>query len=350
VTAANIVLVFLWSGVTAYAVLAGADFGAGVWDLFAGTSALGSRQRRRIADSIGPVWEANHVWLIFALVVLWTGFPAVFAAMASTLYLPLTVAAFGIIIRGSSFALRQGAPQLRLKRVFGPGFAIASLVTPYFLGTVAGAIASGRVPLGNARGDVLRSWTSPTSQLAGLLAAAACAYLGAAYLVVDARRHAEHELVEMFRKRALVAGAVSALGALAGIPVLHADAPRLFSGLGGRGLPLLLVSVAMAATSMVRLWLRRYTLTRVIAALAVVTVLWAWAAAQYPDLLVGSATVSQTAAPVSTLVALIVVLAIGSVLLLPSLALLFWLVRLPNAVDSGGEAVARSVPVRPPSS
>ena len=328
--AANTVLVFLWIGITSYAVLAGADFGGGMWDLLAGGGTGGARQRQRIAASIGPVWEANHVWLIFALVILWTAFPPVFAAITSTLYIPLTIVAFGIIVRGSSFALRQASPRLQLKRVFAPGFAVASLVTPFFLGTVAGAIASGRVPPGNARGDVLHSWTSPTSLLGGALAVSGCAYLAAVYLVADSRRDGAGDLVEVFRRKALAAGGVCAVIALAGIEVLRRDAPRLSSGLTGTGLPLLLVSVALSAGSLVLLWRRRFALTRIAGALAVVTVLWAWAAAQYPELLVGSLTVSQAAAPAATLTALIVTLAVGSVLLVPSLGLLFAVVRRPS--------------------
>jgi len=333
-TAANAVLVLLWISITSYAVLAGADFGGGIWDLFSGSTSRGMRQRLRIAASIGPVWEANHVWIIFALVILWTGFPPVFAAIMSTLYIPLTLVAFGVIVRGSSFALRQAAPQLALKRAFGPGFAIASLVTPFFLGTVAGAMASGRVPPGIARGDTLLSWTGPTSLLGGVLAVAGCAYLAAVYLCVDARRDGEYDLVEVFRKRALIAGAVCALIALAGIDVLRLDAPRLYHGLLGNGLPILLASAALSSAALLLLWRRMFAFTRILSALAVVTVLWAWAVAQYPDLLVGSTTVAQAAAPAATLTALIIAVAIGSVFLVPSLALLFWMVRLPRTVDA----------------
>ena len=160
----NVVLVFLWVGITAYVLLAGADFGAGFWDLLAGPARRGAAQRHRIEESIGPVWEANHVWLIFALVVVWTGFPTVFAAIASTLYIPLTAVAFGIIFRGSAFAFRKAVSELALQRVFGAAFALSSVITPFFLGTIAGAIASGRVPPGTARGDVIGSWLSPTSR------------------------------------------------------------------------------------------------------------------------------------------------------------------------------------------
>src|SRR6202011_1948520 len=135
-------------------------------------------------------------WLIFVLVVLWTAFPPVFAAVMSTLFIPLSLVAFGIIVRGSAFPLPKAAPELTLKRAFTPGFGLASLLTPFFLGTVAGAIASGRVPAGIARGDILRSWTGPTSLLGGTLAVAGCAYLAGAYLMADAHRANEWDLVE----------------------------------------------------------------------------------------------------------------------------------------------------------
>jgi cytochrome d ubiquinol oxidase subunit II len=328
-TVANTVLVFLWLGVTAYAVLAGADFGGGVWDLLSGSSKGGRALRHRIATSIGPVWEANHVWLIFALVVVWTGFPTVFAAIASTLYIPLTVVAFGIIVRGSAFAFRSASPQKALNWTFGALFAGASLVTPFFLGAVAGAMASGRVPAGNATGDVVRSWTGPTSLLGGALAVGGCAFLSAVFLVVDARRDGETELAEAFRRRALAAGAVVATITLGGAEVIRLDAPRLADGLAHRGLALVVSSAVLSTATLGLLWQRRYGLVRLTSALAVVTILWAWAAAQYPDLLVGSITVAQGAAPQPTLIALVETVSFGSLLVLPSLGLLFWLIRRP---------------------
>jgi cytochrome bd ubiquinol oxidase subunit II len=329
---ATAVLVFLWFGITSYAVLAGADFGGGVWDLLAGSTNGGRRLRSRIDASIGPVWEANHVWLIFALVVLWTAFPPVFAAITSTLYIPLSIVAFGIIVRGSSFALRKAAPQLALQRAFSPGFGLASLVTPFFLGAVAGAMASGRVPSGIARGDILHSWSGPTSLLGGALAVAGCAYLAAAYLMADAHRNGERDLVEAFRRRALITGAVCAALSLVAIDVLRLDAPRLFSGLSGVALPLVVASVVASTASLFSLWRRRYALIRVSAAFAVVSILWAWAAAQYPELLVGNTTVAQAAAPAATLTALVISLSIGAVLVLPALGLLMYMVRLPQRV------------------
>lgn len=320
---ANVVLSFLWGGITAYVLLGGADFGAGFWDLLAGSAAAGAARRRRIAESIGPVWEANHVWLIFALVVTWTGFPTVFAAIASTLYVPLTAVAFGVILRGSAFAFRGAVSELSLQRAFGAAFATSSVLTPFFLGTVAGAIASGRVPLGIARGDVISSWLNPTSLLGGVLAVEVSAYLAAVYLTRDCQRHDEAELTRYFRRRAVVMGVITGLTAIAGIGVLHADAPRLFSGLTQRGLPLVVASVVFGALSLGLLLLRRYIAVRATAALAVVAVLWAWGVAQYPDVLAGVITVSAAAAAEPTLLPLVVSLSIGSALLIPALLLLY---------------------------
>jgi len=333
VIAANAVLVFLWLGVTTYAVLAGADFGGGVWDLLAGGAQRGLEQRRRIAASIGPVWEANHVWLIFALVVLWTGFPTVFAALASTLYIPLTVVAFGVIARGAAFAFRQASPQPAMKRAYGALFAVASLVTPFFLGMVAGAIASGRVPAGIARGDVIRSWTGPTSLVGGALAVGGCAFVSAVFLIADARRDGQAELVAAFRRRALAGGlAVALLTAVAAV-VIRGDAPRLAAGLGGRALPVVILSAALSTVTLVLIWQRHFAMVRVGAALSVLSILWAWAAAQYPALLVGSVTVAEGAAPHATLVALLVTLSVGSLVLLPALGALFWLIRRPATAE-----------------
>src|SRR3954470_19753788 len=177
-SSADAVAIVLWTGATMYAVFGGADFGAGLWSLLAGGGDRGRSPRELIDWAIGPVWEANHVWLIFVLVVLWTGFPHAFAQIMSTLYVPLTAAAIGVILRGSAFAFRKSVTTLETKRVFGAAFAVSSVVTPFFLGAVAGAVASGRVPA-HGTGDWLDSWWNPTSVLGGSLAVTACAYLAA---------------------------------------------------------------------------------------------------------------------------------------------------------------------------
>ena len=324
---ATTLLALMWASVTVYALLAGADFGAGAWDLLSGRTGPGARRRALIEHAIGPVWEANHVWLIFVLVLMWTAFPPLFAAVSSTLYIPLTLVALGVIARGSAFAFRKAVTEVWQQRIFGAAFAFSSLVTPFFLGAVAGGVASGRVPPGVARGNVVTSWLNPTSVLSGALAVVAGMYLAAVYLTADARRSGQLDLAAEFRRRALAAGVVAGLLAVAGLAVVHADAPRLWAGLSGRALPLVALSGAAGVASLALLAARRYLLVRVSAALAVASVLWGWGAAQYPHLLPGAPglTVAQAAAGPATLQATTISVGVGIVLLVPSLAWLFLL-------------------------
>ncbi|MGH3753666.1 MAG: cytochrome d ubiquinol oxidase subunit II [Pseudonocardiaceae bacterium] len=333
-TAAEAVLVIMWVGLTAYALFGGADFGGGFWDLLAGGTERGRAPRRLIEHSIGPVWEANHVWLIFVLVVLWTSFPPAFAAIASTLYIPLTLAALGMIARGSAFAFRHSVDQLALQRLFGASFAFSSVTTPFFLGTIAGAVASGRVPPGIAAGDVITSWLNPTSILGGVIAIGACTFLAAVYLCADAERQRYPVLVEYFRTRAIVTAVLIGVIALVGIAVLRADAPQLFNGLISRGLPLILASAAAGIGSILLLVRRRPGLARVAAALAVTTVIWGWAAAQYPYLLQPALTVQAAAAPETTLRAMLISLVVGAALVVPSLVFLVTLFQRSHSETS----------------
>jgi len=271
------------------------------------------------------------------LVVLWTAFPPAFAAVASTLYIPLTLAALGMIARGAAFAFRHSVTGLSLQRALGATFAFSSVATPFFLGTIVGGVASGRVPPGIAEGDVVTSWLNPTSLLGGVLAVGTCAYLAAVYLCADAVREAATDLAEQFRTRALATAAAVGVVALAGILVLRADAPRLFDGLTGRGLPLILLSAAAGLASIVLLVRRRYAAARVSAALAVTAVLWGWAAGQYPYILAPDLTVAEAAAGRATLQAMLITLVGGSVLLVPSLVLLYRLFqRAPAGHGHGG--------------
>jgi cytochrome d ubiquinol oxidase subunit II len=319
----------MWVGITCYALFAGADFGAGIWDLLAGGTRRGGEQRRLIERSIGPVWEANHVWLILVLVLMWTAFPAVFAAVMSTLYLPLTLVALGIIARGASFAFRKVSDTVAQQRLFGALFAFSSLLTPFFLGAVAGAVASGRVPPGVANGAVLASWTGPTSMLGGVLAVLACAYLAAVYLCADAQRAGYPALADQFRRRALVTGLITGVVALAGIGILATDAPRLFHGLTGRGLPLLVISAIAGAAGLPLLWRRRFVAARIVGALAVAVILLGWGVGQYPDMLEPGPTVSAAAAPDSVLTPVLITLAVGAVIIGPALWWLYSLFQHP---------------------
>ena len=184
--------------VVAYAVFGGADFGAGFWDLTAGGAERGRRPRAVIERSIGPVWEANHVWLIFIFVVLWTSFSEAYASITLTLFVPLTIAALGIVLRGASFAFRKVVATTGERRVLGGAFAISSVLVPYCMGAIAGGVASGRVPAGGQAGDPVDSWINPTSILGGVLAVAAVAYLSAVYLIWDVRRAGDTEMAAYF--------------------------------------------------------------------------------------------------------------------------------------------------------
>ncbi|MEU0946200.1 cytochrome d ubiquinol oxidase subunit II [Streptomyces canus] len=320
---ADAALAVMWVGLTCYALFGGADFGAGVWDLLAGGAERGRARRSLIEHSIGPVWEANHVWLIFVVVMLWSAFSPVFAAVMSTLYIPLTLAALGIIARGAAFAFRKASTELWQQRLFGACFALSSLLTPFFLGTVAGGVASGRVPPGLAEGDVVTSWLNPTSLLGGVLAVVTCAHLAAVYLCADASRAGRTELAAAFTRDAVASGLAAGVVALAGIAVLHADAPELFHGLTHRALPLVITSAVAGLAGLGLLVRRRLVTARAAAALAVAAILWAWGAAQYPALLVGGTTVTAAAANSSVLSAILLVLGVGALMLVPSLWLLY---------------------------
>jgi cytochrome bd ubiquinol oxidase subunit II len=311
---------------TGYAVLGGADFGAGFWDLTAGGAERGAPVRAMIKRAMSPVWEANHVWLIFLLVVLWTGFPEAFGSITSTLAIPLFVAALGIVLRGGAFALKGEAATIAEARALGATFALASVIVPFFLGAAVGAIAAGEVPVGNAAGDAWSSWTGATSIMVGLLAVATGAHLAAVFLGADARRAGEAELVHAFRRRALGSGVVAGALALVGLLVLRSDVRSLFDDLtSGAGLACVLLSGAAGLVTLWLEWRERFELARYTAAAAVTAIVAGWAVAQQPYLLPPDLTVEQAAAPNATLVALLVSTALGMLILVPALA---WLFRL----------------------
>lgn len=346
-TLAEVVLGVMFVGLIAYGLFGGADFGAGIWDLLAGGTRRGARQRDLIEHSIAPVWEANHVWLIFVLVVLWTAFPGAFAAVVTTLYIPLTLAAFGMIARGAAFAFRKSISTLGMRRFLGASFALSSLVTPYFLGAVVGGVASGRVPAGIAAGDVITSWTNPTSVLGGVLAVLVCAYLAAVFLCADAHREAAEDLADQFRARAIGTAVLTGLIGIAGLFVLRADAPLLFEGLTGRALPVVVLSVVAGVAAFVLLATRRYVPARLASALAVTAILLGWAVAQYPYLLLPEVTIEEAAGGRATLVAMLVALVGGSLILVPALVYLYVLFQRsqPNMSSTpSGAPPSRSAP------
>jgi cytochrome d ubiquinol oxidase subunit II len=323
VTLEEIPLVVLLVALAAYAVLGGADFGAGFWHLASGRGARGRAIRDHAHNAMGPVWETNHVWLIVVLVICWTAYPVVFGSIASTLAVPLFVAAVGIILRGTAYVLRAGATTTGELRRVERTFALASILTPFALGTAVGGIASGRVPVGNAAGDMFESWLNPTSIVLGAVAVVTGAYLAAVYLAADAERMRTAELVRAFRRRALIAGVCAGAVALGGLFVLRADAPRVWDGISqGWGLAAVLASVAAGLATLFLLIRSRFQASRLTAASAVAAIVAGWAVAQRPEVLPGL-TVEQAAAGRATIIALLVALGIGALLLIPSLGLLF---------------------------
>jgi cytochrome bd ubiquinol oxidase subunit II len=275
---ADVMLALVLVGLTAYLLFGGADFGAGLWHLIGG-------DRRLIEHAMGPIWEANHVWLIFVMVLTWTAFPPVFADIAGAYWVPLSIAALGIVARGSALAFRKVVPE-RYAATFG----VASLVTPFCLGTVAGGVALDR-----------RGWLSPPALYAGLLTTGLCVYLAAVYLTWDAHRAGD---AEGFRAYALRSGLVVGALALPGAAVLGVHSP------------LIVVSGVAGVVSLVLLWRRSYLAVRVTAGLATAAVLWG--AAVRADLPLGTA-----AAPDAVLAFVLIVVAIGGALLVPSMIWLY---------------------------
>jgi cytochrome d ubiquinol oxidase subunit II len=321
----DVVAAILWIGVTLYAVFGGADFGAGMWDLVARKSERAERARALIDHSIAPVWEANHVWLIFVLVVLWTAFPPAFSAVMTTLYVPLALAALGIVLRGSGFAFRHALPgpvRAPATRVFG----ISSLLTPFFMGTVVGAVASGEVPAGGG-GDPFSSWTGIVPLITGVLFVAASAYLAAVFLVRDAGAAGDEDLEDYFGRRALAMAVIAGGAAVAGVLALRSDARFVYDGLTGPGLPLVIASGLCGLGALVLL-ARRVTLAiRPLAVAAVVAVVWGFFVAQHPYMLPESLTIDEAVGVSATQTGVIIVFVVAGIVCLPAFGLLYLLAQ-----------------------
>ena len=329
---ADLVAGVIFVALNAYALLGGADFGGGVWDLLA----LGprkARQRELIAEAIGPVWEANHVWLILAIVLLFTCFPPAFARLGTRLHIPLSLVLIGIVLRGSAFTFwRYGADEEQ--RNWGMVFAIASLMTPLLLGTTAGAIASGAVGdggwgSGDFYGTYVAPWLNPFALSVGMFALIAFAFLAAVYLTLEAR---DREVREDFRRRARASGVGLFLAAVVVLLLSLNRAPRVREGLifAAWAVPLHLLTAAAAITALVALWARRWRVARVAAAAQVSLILWGWALSQYPYILPPDLSIANAAAPAATLRLVLAALVAGAVLLLPSLYYLFRIFKMGN--------------------
>ncbi|MGW6862930.1 cytochrome d ubiquinol oxidase subunit II [Streptomyces sp. NPDC054901] len=339
---AEVVAWVLVVAIAAYACAGGTDYGAGFWDLLAGGAERGKPVRWLIDHAMAPVWEVNNVWLIFVVVVMWTGFPTVFQAVFEAMWLPLALAVVGTVLRGAGFALRKPARRLARRRIAGVTFAVASLITPFFFGTVLGGIASGRVAVGTpASAD---AWANPTSLLTGLLAVAATAFLGAVFLWCDARRFGADDLLDYFRLRALLAFAAVVVLALVGLPVTRDDARYVWEGLsGGLGLAAVILSAVCGVATVLLLVRRIHRWSRWTAVGCVALTVGAWGLAQRPYMLPTSLTVTEAAGAAHTLRWLGIVTLVAIVLVGPALVLLFRLDNLGD-LEGLGDADTRAAP------
>jgi cytochrome d ubiquinol oxidase subunit II len=342
-TAADAVAVVLVVAVTAYACSGLADYGAGFWDLTAGGRQTGRRPRELIDTAITPVWEANHVWLIFLLVLTWTAFGEAFASIMSTLFIPLALAALGIVLRAASFAMRKDAARAGVRHLAGWLFGIGSILTPFCLGAALGGLITARVPLGNAAGEEWSSWLNVTSLAVGLLAVATGAFLSAVYLVAESHRREAPDLREYFVIRARAAGIAGAiLGALT-LVALFFDERKMFDRLLGRSWPLLILGLLALVASFLLAARGRVRGLRLVAAAGVAALVWAWGVAQYPYLLPFSLTISAGAGATVTMHWILAWFVVAVVLVGPALALLFTLDRRGDV----GEDPTTSRPTRP---
>jgi cytochrome bd ubiquinol oxidase subunit II len=324
---ATLAAALAWVALIAYAILGGADFGGGIWDLLARGQTAPS-DRAAIARGMGPVWESNNVWLIFVLVITWTAFPVVFAGVMTALFIPITLALIGIVLRGAAFSFRSNyGMEVGTGLAWGHVFSAASIITPFLFGTVAGALASGNIQISNPPLQVQANpwtiWTTPFALACGLFAVGLCSVLAATYLTVDSLNAGDEDLARRFQQRATVAGAVTALiGAVAAVLAIS-EAPVLWRGLVGRGLPVSIAAVILGLATAAALLRSTYVWARTLVAAETACILAAWGIAQWPYLIVPDVTIQNASSPASVLGPTLIVAVLGLVILLPSLWYLF---------------------------
>jgi cytochrome bd ubiquinol oxidase subunit II len=338
----------LMAALTFYALLGGADFGAGVWDLWA----AGPRkkdQRRLISEALGPIWEANHVWLILAIVITFNAFPPVFAAISTALFIPLTIMLVGIVLRGAAFVFRSyGGQADEVQHLWGRLFAIASIITPLMLGLCIGAISSGTIVMQNGivTSSFFTGWLAPFPLAVSALTLALFAFLAAVYLTVEAK---DSGLREGFRLRALLSAIAVGLLAFLVLGLAHDGAPRIWAGLvtAPWAVPLQIITGLVALGAIGLLWTRRYYLARAFVGAQVVLILWGWAIAQFPNLVSPDLTIQNAAAPTATLALLLTLLGLGALLLFPSFYFLYRLFKgehVFKVLESGPTEIEQATP------
>lgn len=324
----HIVAAFLLLALIFYAVTGGADFGGGMWDLLA-RGPRADAQRKAISKAISPIWEADHVWLILVVVILFTGFPGAFGTIMTALHIPVTLMLIGIILRGSTFIFRKYDTKARkVQSRWSTMFGAASFFTPFVQGATLGALATGqiRVVNGAVTTGFFAGWLTPFALACGVFALGLCGFLAATYLALDPE--VKPEVQNDFRLRALWSGVALVLVALGVFVTSKTEAPEIFHGLTrGWGLLLMIVTACFALVALASLWLRLFRWAQIAAIAEVTLILAGWSLAQYPNLVVPDITIVASAAPAATLRLLIIALCLGAVILLPSLAFLYYLFK-----------------------
>lgn len=332
---ALVALIVLWWALIAYVVLGGADFGAGIWDLFA-VGRQAERQHDFINHALGPVWEANHVWLIFLIVGLFNVFPVAFQALGIALFFPFTIVLLGIVLRGAAFIFSYYAVDTKgpFARWWGRVFSVTSLITPFFLGASAAAVASGDLllPDGTPRADYIHSWTTPYALLIGVMAVTLCASIAAVYMAVEARDAKEIDLAESYRLKALITGAITAVLGGADLLLSISAAPGLWNGMLIRAWPVVIIAMILGLATAATLFYRRYRIARVLIIAETAFILGAWGLSQYPYIIPPHFTIANSANDSNVIVTLLIAIVIGLIILLPSLYYLFSVFKLPYPV------------------
>lgn len=357
---AMLMAVLLWFVLIAYAVFGGADFGAGVWDLLA-SGPRKEDERGAFIQAIGPVWEANNIWLILLITGTLTAFPIVFSTLSTALIIPLFLALLGVVLRGAGFAyFSHFRRSVAVNLIWGTVFSAASLIAPFFFGAAAAAIAGGHIHVragGQVQANYWTTWLTPFGISCGAFAVALCACLAATYLTVEMERKGETELLAIYRRDALLSGGVVSVIGIIALITAHFDAPYLFSNLFGKSLLILLAAMAAGLATAGMLYLRRYFLARALLIGTVALILAAWAYAQAPDLIVPDVTIGRAAAPDAVEKLVFFASLVGLAVVVPSLILLLRVFKgttPPPSITAEDMAfnapppTPPAVPIRPP--
>ena len=325
-----IILTVVMMALTVYAVFGGADFGAGVWEFITAFHAT-PKEQKLIDGAMGPVWEANHVWLIFVLIAMFGAFPPAFAALCRALWLPLLLALLGIVARGVGFTFHSYAKgALTQQAAWGTVFAFASTASPFFLGACIGAIASGKLEVtvrGQFTGDYVSGWITPLSIFTAFFAVATCAFLAAVYLTRDAFRSGEAELTNLWRRRALASGVWLLILAMLGLAIMAMDAPELWERFRVRAWPFVVSALLTGFGTLYFLVARRFSVAALATAATVAALPWGWALGQYPEIVPPTITVANAKSPEAVLWIIVWSILAAGVLVLPSLGLLLYLIK-----------------------